>query len=285
MSDLGIASRPPEELERVLSTVNRLRPLPNNIARLLQVLDDPDADSTAVSRLLSLDPALAAYILRAANLPPYQGRSACSSLQDAVKQLGLQQVRALLAGTSATGPLPRRLTGYRLDGEGLWRHSVAVGQMSRWLAQALTCSLPEEAYTAGLLHDMGKLLLDQFVLIDYNTIVDAMWKHKMALWQVEEQLFGIDHAAVGSLMASRWGFPPHLIEAIRCHHLPYLANCQPALAAIVHIANTFSPAESLGLSALGSRQVHPEALRLLDLNLPALEQMRAGMLNSLEETL
>jgi putative nucleotidyltransferase with HDIG domain len=174
----------------------------------------------------------------------------------------------------------RRLDGYRLrDGE-LWQHSTATARIAHGLAQALSFQSPAEAYAAGLLHDMGKPLLDPFVQADYNQIIEAMWKRKLHLWQVEEQLYGIDHAGIGGLMASHWELPEALVDAIRYHHAPGLATHQPELAALVNIANDFSPRESLGLSSLNGGMYHMEALRVLGLDAPALERMRPTMVEA-----
>jgi len=174
----------------------------------------------------------------------------------------------------------RRLDGYRLrDGE-LWQHSTATARIAHGLAQTLSFPSPAEAYAAGLLHDMGKPLLDPFVYADYNQIIEAMWKRKLHLWQVEEQLYGIDHAGIGGLMASHWELPEALVDAIRYHHAPGLATHQPELAALINIANDFTPRESLGLSSLSGRMVHPEALRLLGLDAPALERLRPTMVEA-----
>jgi putative nucleotidyltransferase with HDIG domain len=168
----------------------------------------------------------------------------------------------------------RRLDGYRLQDGELWQHSTATARIAHWLAQSLSFPSPAEAYAAGLLHDMGKPLLDPFVNADYDRIVEAMWKRKLYLWQVEEKLYGIDHAGVGGLMAAHCDLPEALVDAIRYHHAPGQATHQPELAALVNIANDFTPHESLGLSSLSGRMYHPEALRLLGLDAHALERLR-----------
>jgi putative nucleotidyltransferase with HDIG domain len=283
MTERESTSRPSIELERILSSVSRLRPLPGNVTRILRAMEDSKASAGLIADMLSLDQALTAYVLRVANSAHLGYATSCSSLTDAVMRLGFRQIRALVLSTVAAGPLARRLSGYRLGSGDLWQHSIATASIARWLAQAVRYPAAEEAYVAGLLHDMGKLLLDQFVMTDYNKIVEIMWKRKLHLWQVEEQLFGIDHAGVGGLMSSQWGFPVILVDAIRCHHSPSMANASQKLAAIVNVANAFSPQDSAGLSSLAGRMIHPEALNILNLGMPTLEQIRTVMVAKLSE--
>jgi putative nucleotidyltransferase with HDIG domain len=270
-------SQPPVDLNRVLQSVSRLRPLPMNVTRILRAMDDPATSAGSIADLISLDQALAAYVLRVANSAHLGYATSCASLNTAVMRLGFKQMRALVMSTVAAGPLTRRLSGYRLGNGELWQHSVIVASMARWLAQALNFPTPEEVYVAGLLHDIGKLLLDQFVLTDYHKIIETMSRNKTYLWQVEEQMFGIDHAGVGGLMASQWGFPISLVDSIKYHHQPGLASSQQKVAAIVNIANAFAPDSSHSLSALNGRVVHPNAMTILGLDLPALERLKTNL--------
>lgn len=274
----------PIDLKHILSSVSFLRPLPANVARTLRAMEDPSTTPAMVADMLALDQALTAYVLRMANSTHNGHTAPCASLNEAVDTLGFKQIQALLLSTVAAGPLTRRLNGYRQGNGELWEHSIAAANSARWLAQAIHYPSPEEAYVAGLLHDMGKLLLDQFVLIDYHRIIQSMWKRKLHLWQVERQLLGTDHAEVGGMMSVQWGFPPALSDAIRYHHTPVLARAQPSLAALVNLANAFTPPATLGLSFLGGRMIHPDSLKILNLEVPALERLRAAMLRSYAES-
>lgn len=170
--------------------------------------------------------------------------------------------------------------GYRLGAGELWQHSLTVGVASEWLAQVLGYPNPEQAYVAGLLHDIGKLLLDQAVLSNYDKIADFVQKYQMPLWQVEEKLIGIDHARVGGLIAEHWSFPVILVDAIRFHHVPSFARVNQRLPAIVNLANSFSADYQITNSALLSFQIHPESLNILKISTRELEKIKSKMLNS-----
>jgi putative nucleotidyltransferase with HDIG domain len=155
-----------------------------------------------------------------------------------------------------------------------------TGVASEWLAQALRYPNPEEAYVSGLLHDIGKLLLDQVVLSNYNTIIDAVQRYKMPLWQVEEKLIGIDHAKVGGLIAEHWNFPVVLVDAIRFHHAPSFARINQQLPAIINLANFFAKDYQLTNSPLLSFDIHPESLNILKINAEDVEKLKIKMKES-----
>jgi putative nucleotidyltransferase with HDIG domain len=239
---------------------------------LLQVLDDPQAQERLAAELLSADPELRRAVLRQVGTPD------SGEVVETVLRLGLPRLKTIVITSLVCEPLNQALPGYRLAAGELWRHSLATAHIAFRLAQELCFQSPEEAYLAGLLHDLGKLLLDPLVSEDYDRFVERLWKRKMQLCQVEAQLFELDHAGVGELVAAAWGQPDSLIEAIRCHHAPLAAKTRPELAALVNVANAFTPPGSLGLSALAARRVSPDSLALLQLDQPGLERLRAAVL-------
>jgi putative nucleotidyltransferase with HDIG domain len=260
-----------------------MRPLPNNVSRLLRTLESPGADAGLIASLISLDQALTAYILRVAN-SAYLGYSlSSSSVREAVMRLGFQRIRLLVLSMAAAGPLTKRLNGYRLGDGALWNHSIAAATIAHWLANKFSYPDPEEAYVAGLLHDMGKLVLDQFVQADYQQMVAVMAQRNLRLWQVEELMFGIDHAAVGGLMADQWQFPIALQDAIRYHHAPSLARTQRDLPSLVNIANALTPIDAADATCLVDHIIHPEALQILHLDESGLEKLQTEMAAEVKE--
>lgn len=252
-------------LDEIIRSVNRLRPLPASATRILKELDDPNATARTVAELIALDQAITAYVLKVANSAAMGYLTSCASVQEAVVRLGFKQIRSLVYSTMTAGPLSARLSGYRLGDQGLWYHSVAVGSSAHWLATALHYPDPEKAYVAGLLHDIGKLVLDQYVLADYNQIMSMMRANRMPMWQVEEQLFGIDHAGVGGLAATHWQFPSELTEAIRYHHAPSTELPDQRLAALVNLANALAPENQEEDPVLAGKIVHPVTMGILKL--------------------
>jgi putative nucleotidyltransferase with HDIG domain len=255
-----------KKVDAILLSVQSLRPMPSNVTRILKEVEDPNAPIGIVAELIGLDQALAALVLQMANSVAMGYNRSCTSIRDAVMRIGLKRLKALLMASPAIGPMRNSLSGYRLGAGELWRHSLATAIASEWMAQALRYPNPEEAYASGLLHDVGKLVLDQYVLKDYMQILNFVQQYKMPLWQVEDKLIGIDHARVGGLIAERWGFPNALVDAISYHHYPSLARTNAVLPAIVNLANSVTAAIDQPDAILLGGEVHPETMNILHIS-------------------
>jgi putative nucleotidyltransferase with HDIG domain len=273
LTGTGISYR----LKKILSSIDRMRPMPSTVTRILHALEDSKTNANMIGELLGLDQALAANVLQAANSAYLGYGPSCANLTDAVVRLGFGRIRTLVLGVEASSSLTGSLPGYRLGAGELWNHSVATGMAAQWFARAFSYPNPEDAYVAGLLHDMGKLMLDQFALADYDRLFDLVRNYGLTFYQVEQKLFDINHAQVGGLMASKWNFPATLIEAIQCHHTPDQATIKPELSAIVNIANALCPLDQVTLTKLGKREIHPASMNILRITSERLESMRTNM--------
>ena len=266
-----------QRVENIIQSVTSLRPLPSNVTRILSEIEKHNVTIDALSGLIGLDQALTALVLQMSNSVTLGYSRTCSTLYEAIMLIGLGRLKTILLSSSATGMLKASLSGYRQGAGELWHHSLVTGVAAEWLAQALRYPKPEEAYISGLLHDIGKLLLDQMVLSNYAEIVETVEKFQVPLWQVEEKSIGIDHARVGGLIAEHWNYPVVLVDAIRCHHVPPLAQDNPVLPAIVNLANSFSQDYQLTGSPLFSFELHPETLGVLKINETEMEKLKDKM--------
>ena len=269
-----------QKVEDIIQSVAGLRPMPANVTRVLREVDRSDISIGSLAGLISLDQALAALVLQMSNSAALGYSRTCSTVYDAIMHIGLSRLKTILLASTTTDMMKRGLSGYRLGEGELWHHSLVTAVAAEWLAQALHYPNPEEAYVSGLLHDMGKLLLDQFVLSNYSMIVFYVQRYQLPLWQVEEKLIGIDHARVGGLMAERWNFPVHLVDAIRFHHTPSFARTNQQLPAIVNLANSFSGEFQQGNPDLFSLQLHPESLNILKIDAAKVETLKTQMKTS-----
>lgn len=271
----------PQKVDLVLRTIDNLRPIPSSVTRILKEIDNPYTTVSTISEYIGLDQALTAMVIKTSNTASLGYGSKCTSITDAVMRIGFKRIKAILFALNAIGPMSGKLSGYRLGGGQLWDHSLKIAIASEWLARNLRYSEPEEAYVVGLLHDIGKLLLDQFVLEDYQKIVKHVKEYHMPVYQVEEKLIGIDHANLGGMMASRWNFPQSLGDGIRFHHAPSAAKGNQKLPAIVNLANHLASQQSDFKNELFSNELHPDTLKILNLKEGDLEKLTEGLNTSL----
>ncbi len=264
-----------DRLTRIVHDVEQLPPMPTNVVRTLRALENPKTSASGIADLLSLDQSLTASVLRMANSALLGYGAACASVQDAVVRVGFERVRSIVLAAAAAEQLNQRLSGYRLPAEDLWHHALTAASTARYFASAVRYPNQEEAYIAGLLHDIGKVVLDRYMREAYDQVVTLMSESELAMWQAEEQVLGMNHGAVGGLMTSNWQFPPPLVNAIRYHHWPSFAGqAHQPLAAIIHLADALAPRPTSGKGALNTASVHPEALRILNLEEAQFERLK-----------
>ena len=241
--------------------------LPPVASRLVEAVARMDAETTEeVARILALDPGLTARTLRLANSDCYGFPRKVGSVELAVLVLGPGTIRDLVLTASVVqtlGPSDRALTE-------LWNHAMACGVAARALGERVQYRLLGEAYAAGLLHDIGAVLLRQRNPERFEAALALARTHGTPLEEAERGLYGSDHSEVGGWLAERWGLPGEIVEAIACHHRPWEAVRAPELTALVHIADslanragyTWAPSAASGpATASAWEAIEPDARR------------------------
>ena len=261
-------------IKSVLKNVDGLKPLPSTVTQALKLIEEPNVSIREVVAVISVDQALTARILSWGNSAFYGFAHPATTLYEAIPRLGFRRTKNILFTLSYSNLLARRLAGYNLGKGELWRHALAVGMVSQRLAERVGYPAPDEAYIAGLLHDIGKLMLDQYFKVNWDHLLELGQRHNLSLIEAEEHLLGLNHAQVGGELARKWELPLRLVEAIAYHHTPTSANTAPRLAAIVQVADNICLRLNIGLP-------HPdflpdlssEGLRLLSLECEDVDQL------------
>lgn len=204
-------------LREIVEATGQLPALPATTARLLELMDDQTAGAGQVLDVIGTDPALTANLLKLCNSAYYGLRREVGSVHEALVMLGNRTVVQLAFATSLGDVLRGPLAGYRLERDALWRHSLAVAVGAAHLAgSAGARSLRERAFTAGLVHDIGKLVLNGPLKAKLQQLPQT--GSYDALRQGERQLLGFDHAEAGQALAEAWSFPAALAAVIGRHH-------------------------------------------------------------------
>jgi|APIni6443716594_1056825.scaffolds.fasta_scaffold90627_2 HD-like signal output (HDOD) protein len=234
----------------LLEGISRLDPLPMTVQRLMKALDDEESGAYQIGEIVQFDHAVVASLLRAANSAAFGGWARTESVRDAVSRLGKARVTSLVLGDQikklqCDAPL------YYLSEDELWRHASAASLAVRAIARECPkAGLTESATIAGLVHDVGKLIMVRYLKADFSTILSLRDQHSITFVEAERELLGCDHAEVGGQIARHWGFPVDIQEAISRHHESPLADSTPVLDAVV-VANLAAKAIGTGLGAEG----------------------------------
>ncbi|MFL6675611.1 MAG: HDOD domain-containing protein [Massilia sp.] len=208
--------------------------LPAVVMELLGSIDQEDVDVSVLARKISYDQALTAKTLRLANSSMYSLQVKVTTIQQAMTFLGFQTTRNLITAVAVTGCFPSGLCpGF--DDKAFWRHSIATAACARVLARRVRLN-PDYAFTAGLLHDIGRLVLVSKQPQRYQQVIERRAQQDCDLLDAERALLGVDHVIAGVALAQHWNFSDTMRQAIAHHHDPETHGAG-FLATIVHVAN------------------------------------------------
>jgi putative nucleotidyltransferase with HDIG domain len=226
------------DAEALLNRVDELPPLPAVAARVMSMADDDRTSAMDLAQVLSTDQALTARLIRISNSAYYGFARRVSTVREAVVMLGFKQVRQVAVGASLINTF-RGSKGVNepFDVDLFWGHSVAVAVAAELLAKKTRAARPEDAFTAGILHDIGRLVIRQVLPQEFAQAVSMARSTGMSLHEAELQTTGYAHDDVGRALGERWKFPPHLVEAVRCHHDERLTPENDGLAGVVAQCN------------------------------------------------
>lgn len=227
----------PMTLDDVVKHIRDLPSLSTVVVELLASIDKDDVDVHELGEKIALDQSIAAKTLRLANSSFYGMSSKVTTIHQAISVLGFHSIRTLVTACAVTGSFPPSASG-GFEFKGFWRHSVATAVCCKMLAPHLKLN-PEAAFTAGLLHDIGTLVLATQLAPQYAQMQAWRDEHDSTIIEAEHAVFGIDHAAVGAALCAHWKFPVQMQEAVAQHHRSDLGR-ERNLCLLVHAANTIA---------------------------------------------
>lgn len=244
-------------VERLFSRISEVSSLPVVAVRIIEVANDSSTGAEDLHRAILFDAALAMRVMRTVNSSYYSLRNKVADLKLAIALLGFKEIRNL-AFTAYVAQLFKKAAGHgTYSREGLWNHLIGTGTVARLIAETCRRVPPREAYLAGLLHDLGLILLDQYLHKPFCRVVDAL-DGETPICVVEREILGFDHAQLGEFVASRWHLPEHLTTAIHHHHAPLEYSGPHAdMVHVVALANFFCNAKKMTALGVADKQVPP----------------------------
>lgn len=228
------------KLERVLARVGDLPAMPETVAEVLRLADDPDVEMGKIGDVISRDPALTAKILRVSNSSYYGMRQYVGTIKLALVILGVREVRNIVLGVSLFESMRSETSEDVLTTE-YWTHCFSAASMCKDLGNRLKLKLQGEDFVAGLLHDIGKMVLCRQLGDDYANLFRRSKGDPTRLLELEVAELEFTHAEVGAALCARWNLPKTLSDSIWCHHPVAGRDLRtakdPSLASVVRIAN------------------------------------------------
>jgi putative nucleotidyltransferase with HDIG domain len=248
------STRRPQSPEGLVAAAPELEALPVVAQRVLALVRDEKTTIDDISSLLGTDQALASAVLRYVNSARAMPNRRIASLREGIARIGQRALSEVLLRACAGPMLDRGLPPYALPRRVAWRHAATASVAARSLAGQLKAGSPEEASVAGLLHDVGKMVLTSVCPESAAEAVSIARSRRMSVWQAEQQVFGFDHGAVGAALLRSWDLPEVVIDAVACHHRPMAT--QNRLATVVYLAD--AAAHAVGAVGGGGACPRPE---------------------------
>lgn len=234
-------------LARVLTKVNELPSLPLVTNRVIELIDDPEACAQQICDVICRDQVLTSRILKLVNSAYYGLPRRISTLTEAVTILGMETLRTMAIGISAFRTFGPDAGVRGLSADQVMQHSVACAATAKIIARRIDFPLAEQVFLAGLLHDIGKMVMLNFLKDEYALALEKTQNEEMGLPMAETEVMGLDHAKLGKILAEKWNLPDILIEPIACHHKPNRDSEHFPVTRIVHLANAVTVTAGYGL--------------------------------------
>ncbi|MCE5265052.1 MAG: HDOD domain-containing protein [Deltaproteobacteria bacterium] len=271
-----MSSVDPKILRRQVENINALPTAPGVLKRLSGVLEKPRITIVEISAFISNDPALTTKVLKMVNSAVYGFPGRIASVSHATMLLGVNVIKGLLLGVSVFELMEKTMSG-------LYQHSLACAIASRVIARKKGLKEPEEVSIAGLLHDIGKVILALEYPAEYQAAMDEARDKGIPIVDAEKSQFNATHANVGSWLAEKWHFPGDLTEVIECHHRPAQARNAPLETAIVHVADLLVRARGFGFAGdVFVPEVNADAYQRLALSAGDIREVLKEMEDNME---
>jgi len=226
-----------EEILTILRGIRNLPTLPDVVTEILRLCDDPEANTRQIARLLEKDPVLTTKVLKLVNSSYFGLSKELFSINQALVLIGYDNLRSMVMSASMLQVFNQESKVGSFSRKALWKHSVAVGIGARFLAKRAGVGDPEQAFVAGLIHDVGKVIIDWFFHPQFVEIIALVDRDKCWIRDAEARVMQVTHEEIGSYLASRWNLPDQLKNAIAHHHQPALAGKDAVMAAEVQLSD------------------------------------------------
>jgi len=245
----------PQDINKILEKANNLKHNFYTVIKVSKKLDDFNVSISDLSKVISSDLALTATILKHCNSAKYGFARKITTINDAISVIGFTALKTIIFTIVSKSSFSKDLKGYGLEEGDFWKNSISCAVYSRYIAELTDYEDPEQAFTAGLLRDVGKLILNEYVKENRKEIIKIVTEENIPFSEAEEKVLGLSHCQIGAIVAEKWKFPQVLIDSIKYHHNPEKAEIEQCedmnLVRIVHLSDSLSVMLGYGIGKDG----------------------------------
>lgn len=253
-------------IQELIKEIKKLKPIPAVVNRIIEAVDQPGSSMDDISDIIKYDPAVTSMLLKTCNSAYFGLKNPAESVEDAVRYLGTDQVVELVLFKSGAVVMKGKQDGYGLKEGALWKYAAASAIIAKQIAVRLSMDNVNTIFTASLLKDIGKIILDGVVAEKIQKIDQLVIHQNFSFLEAEKQIIGVDHSELGAMIAKMWKFSPKMVKIIRNHHLQdNIMETDPEII-VVYLADCICMMLGLGVGADAlSYRFHLEAMKALGL--------------------
>jgi putative nucleotidyltransferase with HDIG domain len=254
-------------INSIIKKIDHLTPIPQVASKVMSIAEDPESSMSDLSNVIIYDTAVTANLLKVVNSAYFGLPEKVDSIHQAIVYLGMAQVVDLVLLSASGENLQTAQDGYDLEAGELWKYSVSSALIARALAEKKGIQETHLIFTAALLKDIGKVVLNQYVKNSFDKIKLLVTEKNFTFREAEKEVIGIDHAELGGMVAESWKFSPKMVEIIRHHHRPQESSISEIESAIVYMADTICMMMGIGVGSDGlAYRFHPKVVESLGLS-------------------
>jgi HD-like signal output (HDOD) protein len=275
-----------DRVKKLVERVQGLPTLPAMLNGLNQMLLNPKTSAKEVAQLISSDPSLTSKVLRVVNSSFYGFPNRITTITHGIVILGFNTIKSIVLSSTIFDVFRRAVKPGDFDRNEFWKHSIGCGAAAKAIGRRLHYPMLEELFIAGLLHDVGKIVMDQFLPDKFQEVVALVRERDILIYDAELAVLGATHADVGAWLFEKWNLSKGLIETTRCHHNPALAGEHSRHSGIIHLADILVRALRFGSGGDGRIPgISDSAWKELGLQEPDFDDLLASTAAEIEKSM
>ncbi len=270
--------------EDIFAKIPEVPRMPAAVQQAVSMLNDPDADLGQLADIISVDPGITANLLRLANSSLFRGTKEITTVREAVVRLGAAKVCQMVISLGVAPQVKKPAAGYDLPKGQLLLNSIAVAASSEQIASSLQMRPPEHTFASGLLSNIGKTILSEFLEVDAGPILEMAQQDNIPFEEAERRVLGTDHCEVGAALLQEWELPSAIVQVVRYKLEPDLCPQKDTALDLVHAGDILAKMSGLGLGLDGLLyQPSQKVVERLQLTTAVMEASMAAVLDQVSE--